>query len=309
MDHLLIAYDILVIIIGFAALSNAVIWALRTGRNDLGNFSIVYALYTLMLVILVLKKYLFINVTAYSAQAWYYVSGMYQVLNFAVVIATLNYFLDAHQFRFGRRVSAVFLVLMLVGDGLIFSPFGVTFDASKNIIHLGTGFWIAAGWRILSFTCAIVLGYWLLSRVWKTEKRLFTLGLLGFASVGYVESVFGFFRGFSKTTAVLKAESGFLYSSVPYLIYGIFLIVYFLRYPLSAPLGSEEISQEFLSKYGVTEREKELIVKVMQGKSNADIARELFISLATVKTHLHNIYRKLGVDSRYDLLAKVRSSQ
>jgi DNA-binding NarL/FixJ family response regulator len=107
----------------------------------------------------------------------------------------------------------------------------------------------------------------------------------------------------------LKAESGFLYSSVPYLIYGIFLIVYFLRYPLSAPLGSEEISQEFLSKYGVTEREKELIVKVMQGKSNADIARELFISLATVKTHLHNIYRKLGVDSRYDLLAKVRSSQ
>jgi len=47
MDHLLIAYDIVVIIIGFAALSNAVVWALRTGQNELGNFSIVYALYTL----------------------------------------------------------------------------------------------------------------------------------------------------------------------------------------------------------------------------------------------------------------------
>ena len=41
MEHLLIAYDILIIIIGFAALSNAVVWALRTGQNELGNFSIV----------------------------------------------------------------------------------------------------------------------------------------------------------------------------------------------------------------------------------------------------------------------------
>jgi DNA-binding NarL/FixJ family response regulator len=50
-------------------------------------------------------------------------------------------------------------------------------------------------------------------------------------------------------------------------------------------------------------------LKVVQGKSNADIASELFISLATVKTHLHNIYRKIDVDSRFDLLARVRSGQ
>jgi ATP/maltotriose-dependent transcriptional regulator MalT len=93
------------------------------------------------------------------------------------------------------------------------------------------------------------------------------------------------------------------------LVYGVFLIVYFLRRSGSAPLVNEEPSQEFLSKYGITERERELILKVMQGKSNADIADELVISLATVKTHLHNIYQKLGVDSRYDLLARVRSGK
>ena len=48
---------------------------------------------------------------------------------------------------------------------------------------------------------------------------------------------------------------------------------------------------------------------VMQGKSNEDIAGELVISLGTVKTHLHNIYKKAGIDSRYDLLAKARSGQ
>lgn len=309
MEHLLIAYDILVIIIGFAALSNAVVWALRTGQDDLGNFSIVYGLYTLMVVLLVLKKYLFVNVAAYSGQTWYYILLIYQVLEFAVIVAALHYFLDAHQFRFGRKVTAVFLLLMFVCIGLVISPFGLTFDANKNIIRYGTGFWTAIGWNAVTFTCAVVLGYWLLGRVWKTKKRTFTLGLLIFASVGYAESLITFFREFGTTTSVLKPEPGFLYSSIPYALYGIFLTVYFLRYPVSAPVGNEEPSREFLSKYGITQREREIIIKVMQGKSNEDIARELFISLATVKTHLHNIYQKIGIDSRYELLARVRLGQ
>lgn len=309
MDHFLIAYDILVIVIGFAALSNVVFWAWKTGQNDFGNFSIIYALYTLMLIILVLKKYLFVNVVGYSTQAWYYISGIYQVLDYAVVVATLHYFLDAHQFRHARRVGAVFLLLMLFCDGLIFSPFGAVFDAKNNVIWFGTGYWIAMLWNTVAFTSAIVLGYWLLGRVWKTEKRTFTLGLLAFASVGYIESVFNFLRDFGAASAMLTAERGFLYSSIPYALYGIFLIVYFLRYPMPAPVVNDEPSQEFLSKYGITEREREIILKVMEGKSNESIAQELFISLATVKTHLHNIYKKIGIDSRYDLLARVRAGQ
>ena len=309
MEHLLIAYDILVIVIGFIALSNAILWALRKGDNDMGNFSIIYATFTLMLVVVVLKKYLFVNVDAYSGWSWYTISGVYQVLDFAVVVATLHYFLNAHQFRYARRIAALFLLLMLFCSGLAFSQFGATLDPDKNIIHFGMGYWIAIGWNAVAFTCAIVLGYWLLGRVWKTEKRTFTLGLLIFASAGYAESVLGFVQSFGLTSAKLTAERGFLYSSVPYALYGIFLIVYFMRHPISTPLGNDDISAEFLTKYGITERERELILKVMQGKSNADIARELFISLPTVKTHLHNIYKKLGVDSRYDLLARVRSGQ
>lgn len=309
MEHLLIAYDILAIIVGITALSNAVGWALRTGENDMGNFSILYGLYTLMLIVLVLKKYLFVNVAAYTGWSWYTISGIYQILDFAVVVASLHYFLDAHQFRHGRRVAAVFLFMVFVCSGLIFSPFGATLDVETNIIHFGKGYWIAVGWNAIAFTSAMVLGYWLLVRQWKTEKRTFTLGLMIFASTGYLESILGAIPDFGITSVKLTAERGFLYSSVPYVLYGLFLIVYFVRHPVLAPRVSEEPTAEFLAKYGITERERELILKVMQGKSNADIAGELFISLPTVKTHLHNIYQKLGVDSRYDLLAKVRSGQ
>ena len=45
-------------------------------------------------------------------------------------------------------------------------------------------------------------------------------------------------------------------------------------------------------------REREVLVLVAKGSSNREIARELFISEATVKTHLTHLYAKLGVSDR-----------
>ena len=135
------------------------------------------------------------------------------------------------------------------------------------------------------------------------------IGLLVFATVGYLETLTSLSGSLRTTTIALAADDRFLFSSIPYALYGIFLINYFLHYYHPTPPALDELPETFLSKYGITEREREIILKVVQGKSNADIASELFISLATVKTHLHNIYTKIGVESRYDLLAKVRSGQ
>ncbi|MFI0938774.1 response regulator [Streptomyces sp. NPDC021020] len=48
----------------------------------------------------------------------------------------------------------------------------------------------------------------------------------------------------------------------------------------------------------LTERETEIAGHVALGKTNAEIARELFISAGTVKTHVAAIQRKLGVRNR-----------
>lgn len=48
----------------------------------------------------------------------------------------------------------------------------------------------------------------------------------------------------------------------------------------------------------LTEREVEIAGQVAAGRTNADIAAELFISAGTVKTHLASIQRKLGVSNR-----------
>ena len=59
--------------------------------------------------------------------------------------------------------------------------------------------------------------------------------------------------------------------------------------------GQREVAQL------LTPREIEIVKQVVAGLRNIEIGKRLFISEGTVKMHLHNIYQKLGVDSRTKL--------
>lgn len=54
----------------------------------------------------------------------------------------------------------------------------------------------------------------------------------------------------------------------------------------------------------LTKREKEIIAEVSQGLCDKEIAAKIIISPATVKTHVKNIYRKLGVRNRVEASLK-----
>ena len=60
--------------------------------------------------------------------------------------------------------------------------------------------------------------------------------------------------------------------------------------------------QHLIETYGITPREQDVIEKICEGKTNRQIADELFISLQTVKDHTHRIYSKVGINSRLKLV-------
>src|SRR6266508_3668304 len=119
MEHLQIAYDLLVIMIGLAALSIVVFWASRTGESDLRDFGILYTCFTLVLLVLLLKKYLSLNVADYSARAWYVLSGLDEALNLAVIVAVIHFFAGVYQVRYRRGITAAFVGMTLVSLLLI----------------------------------------------------------------------------------------------------------------------------------------------------------------------------------------------
>lgn len=71
-------------------------------------------------------------------------------------------------------------------------------------------------------------------------------------------------------------------------------------------LPSLEAEQSGLqSRFGLTGREMDILYLLRSGAANKDIAQNLQISLATVKTHMQHIFRKTGTSNRTEAVSQV----
>ncbi|KUF19798.1 MULTISPECIES: response regulator [Streptomyces] len=75
------------------------------------------------------------------------------------------------------------------------------------------------------------------------------------------------------------------------------------RTALSPPVASRVMARMREPQPTLTPRELDILGRLAQGMGNREIARTLFISEATVKTHLGRMYEKLGVDTRAGAVA------
>jgi LuxR family maltose regulon positive regulatory protein len=83
------------------------------------------------------------------------------------------------------------------------------------------------------------------------------------------------------------------------------LLAAFEKRPTSADLHPSALTLQPLVE-PLTEREIELLPLIASGLSNQEIAEKLYVTVGTAKTHLRNIYRKLGVKSRTQALARAK---
>jgi ATP/maltotriose-dependent transcriptional regulator MalT len=56
----------------------------------------------------------------------------------------------------------------------------------------------------------------------------------------------------------------------------------------------------------LSERELEVLALLASGRTNAEIARDLYVAVGTVKSHSGNIYRKLEASNRTEAVSRAR---
>ena len=71
--------------------------------------------------------------------------------------------------------------------------------------------------------------------------------------------------------------------------------------PLPAP--------DYCARYGLTQRETEVLDCILSGQSIAEISKSLFISQRTVKFHITNLLRKTGTTSQKELILLLHEKQ
>jgi DNA-binding CsgD family transcriptional regulator len=91
-----------------------------------------------------------------------------------------------------------------------------------------------------------------------------------------------------------------------YIIFNSVLIYYGFKYYIreAAAALPAAITDGFIRQYGISERENEIIKLLLEGCGNREIGERLFISIATVRNHLHNVFEKTGAKNRVDLLRR-----
>lgn len=75
-------------------------------------------------------------------------------------------------------------------------------------------------------------------------------------------------------------------------------------------LANEKLTiSETIKRYELSKREATVLKELMSGKDNSVICEELFITTNTLKKHILNIYRKLGIKNRVQLFKMVKEME
>lgn len=135
----------------------------------------------------------------------------------------------------------------------------------------------------------------------KITKTLLTLNII-------------FFPGIIYDIYLYKTHNVFVFTPTFYGIFAVIFTIYIARRYVvqlkSIPADIASVSYEdMFSRAGISSREQEIVYLVLQGLGNRDIAKRLFISPNTVKTHIRNIFRKMDVKSRFELAMTLKNSR
>ncbi len=159
----------------------------------------------------------------------------------------------------------------------------------------------------LSFMASSIYALTSLVLSWQPRHRslkaiMFSLGLLIIVAVFLIDILYGLWSKlhFQRDLSIFHVLPAYA------LIVSTLLTVFTLSSTTRKMDSSARIDPALLKSCAISPREEEVIHLLINGEGYKDIADKLCISLATVQTHIRNIYRKTDVNSKVELINLLR---
>jgi len=205
-----------------------------------------------------------------------------------------------------NRIGSALVILGIVCIAYVFTTNFSFYVATEILVFSILGaLWVASvtlfNKNIFSKIFVIAYVFILLLGIDYYVLKLFGLKVLGITSNyvkfgGFIEMLFLSYAVVYRVR-ILKEENDVMHHSLQEYLSQI--------ESLSLELQKNEQGEENLfSKYQLTPRENEILTLISKGKTYKEIAKELFLSVNTIKYHVKNLYIKLGISSRKEAVIK-----
>lgn len=300
MKHFILFYFIITFAFGLGSLFTYTLITIKTRSKILLHILVFYIAFTLNVFFQMYYSYMKENARIFLESNRYFHS-LIDSLIFAFLIFSIPFFASYIANFKWRKIQNIFLVFVL-SFLLIFYFIYNEYKKAFNILDV---------LLLISIAYSIIIGIFHYKKInYKDQKKLLRnvciVAAIFFPGIIYNEfPIFGFnFK-----------VSPLLYCSFC-VVFILFIVrIYFRDYYMSDQ-EIEALKNDYekhkkaniFNKYKLSDRERDVIVFVLKGYSNKKIADTLFISLSTVKSHIHNSFKKTACSTRYELIHLIKFS-
>lgn len=296
--------NVFTIIIGVCALMVAIFGTIRSRIKEYWFLVLFYLFFSLMIVTEFIGGALF-NMGELSFYSVFLFRCTGQILT-VIFMTFVTFYIQSLFIKTGilvhRIITTVLYAFMII---IYMMPGSLMLDNVTGIIYVGDSIFISAIIYQLLFLYMLIIGFAGDKSDKPVREKVLIWSLITFGVISFSLSLVGSIQQIHMDQLFIDVQESlgsFNAYEIPFIIFGFILIYYFGSYLLSDKhIANNEPLIGFQEKFNISKREMDVIPLLNEGLNNKEIAEKLHVSVATVKTHLHNIYTKTEVKGRYEL--------
>ena len=205
--------------------------------------------------------------------------------------------------------------------GLIVAAIVVTYSRQSGLILCVCSVINPFICMALTSATSLKMPLWILTYVFTGFYSIFFMVLFADKALEHGLWLAGLSMLFRRVGEVIGSGAGMLLSRYPVALVVLNALLFIASFFMAAELGKvlygrqksvenfeaapaksdDELLDDFAMKYGISDREKDVLICILDGGTNSEIAGKLFISENTVKFHIKNILKKTGNTNRAEL--------